>query len=225
MKKTLLYGLCLVMSVLIGIRLFAAPPQITKIIVLDPGHGGFDGGAQGEKDMEKDLNLQVCLLLKDALEQRGYTVVMTRDTDCALLSDSKIKGVSAKKQDMRARREIVARSGAALFLSVHMNHFPEPKYRGAQVFFNDQGREIALCLQEALKAADPTNRREAKPADGSIYLLSHTDLPACLIECGFLSNPEEETRLMNPSYQSLLAETIAQAADRWLCEGRGNREC
>lgn len=214
MKKTWIWltVTACVLSLSLFLRLFAAP-DVGRIIVIDPGHGGFDGGAQGAVASEKDLNLKVATSLKQALEKRGYFVVMTREEDVALKTVG--EKLSTKKSDMRERLVRINASSAALLISVHMNHFSESKYKGAQVFYNKDGREAALLMQEALRNMDPSNTREAKQADGDLYLLSHAKMPACLLECGFLSNPEEEKLLMNATYRDLLAQTVASAVDAW----------
>ena len=213
----------LMLACALSLRVFLpllAAPSVGRIVVIDAGHGGFDGGAQGAHASEKDLNLAVAKSLKAALEERGYFVVMTREEDIALKTVG--EKLSTKKSDMRERLCRIRASGAALLISVHMNHFSESKYRGAQVFYNKEGREAALLMQEALRQMDPSNTRQAKFVDGELYLLSHADMPACLLECGFLSNPAEEKLLMDATYRSLLAQTVANAVDVWSKSQREN---
>ena len=182
-------------------------------VVIDPGHGGRDGGAVGEDGtLEKELNLAVALKLKSILESADIHVVMTRETDIELASpDSPHK----KADDLKARLQLAQNQQNALFVSIHMNKFPVEKYRGLQVYYSENHAEsltLAQTIQNAAQnALQNTAERKVKPAGDSIYLMSHLEIPAVLVECGFLSNTEERELLKNEQYQKKLALCISAA--------------
>ena len=179
------------------------------LVVLDPGHGGFDPGKVGVGEvLEKDINLAVALELRELLEQNDVTVIMTRETDVGLEQ----QGEGSKKiSDMRNRVELVNRAGADLAVSIHQNSFTDPSSRGAQVFYHAEspsGKRLAEILQDQLKQTlQDGNHREVKSND-SYYMLKKTECPFAIIECGFLSNPEEAKLLQEEAYQKKLAWAI-----------------
>ncbi len=184
-------------------------------VVIDAGHGGEDGGASSAAgDVEKDLNLAVALALRDQLEAAGVPTVMTRTED-KLLYDRTVDYQGRKKVlDLAARRTIADETAGCLLISVHMNAFPETKYSGMQVWYGAQdarSKTIAQAIQAGALALDPDNHRREKAAGSNIYLLEHAACPAVLVECGFLSNPEEAARLADPEYQHTLATVILSA--------------
>jgi len=186
-----------------------------QTVVIDPGHGGEDGGATGITGAcESQLNLEISLRLKSLLQLLGQTPVMVRETDVSV-HDADAATISEKKvSDLHNRRALINDTPGALLLSIHQNHFPEGKYKGAQVFYAPVGesQQMAEMLQSMLREAlDPDNRRAAKHVDPSVYLLNHINAPGILIECGFLSNPEEEALLCTEIYQKKLAAVIAAA--------------
>ena len=189
------------------------PTDETITVVIDPGHGGRDGGAVGDDGtLEKDLNLAVALKLKSILESADIHVVMTRETDIELASpDSPHK----KADDLKARLQLAQNQQNALFVSIHMNKFPIEKYRGLQVYYSENHTEsltLAQTIQDAAQnALQNTAERKVKPAGDSIYLMSHLEIPAVLVECGFLSNTEERELLKNERYQKKLALCISAA--------------
>ena len=189
----------------------SADEKIT--VVIDPGHGGRDGGAVGEDGtLEKELNLAVALKLKSILESANIHVIMTRETDIELASpDSPHK----KADDLKARLQLAQNQKNALFVSIHMNKFPVEKYRGLQVYYSENHAEsltLAQTIQNAAQnALQNTAERKVKPAGDSIYLMSHLEIPAVLVECGFLSNTEERELLKNDRYQKKLALCISAA--------------
>ena len=196
----------------------AAPSR--PIIVIDAGHGGEDGGASGEDGTkEKDLNLLVAQSLADILTAAGYDVRMTR-TDDRLLYDlygdlTDYKG-HKKTYDLRNRLRFTEEAGADLLLSIHMNKFPQPQYSGLQVYYSPtapESRTVAEVIRNYTKLyLQPENERETKAATSSIYLLHRIQRPAVMVECGFLSNEEELTRLKDEIYRRQLALVIACAA-------------
>ena len=178
-----------------------------RCIVIDPGHGGEDGGALSvDGTRESDINLAVSLRLRDLLRLCGLETALTREGDCALYDPACTTIAQKKSSDLRNRVHMLNEHPDAILLSIHQNHFSEEKYRGAQVFFNDAPGSEALAnsLQEALRqGVDPGNHRQVKQALG-VYLMEHAGNTAALIECGFLSNREEAMLLSNPAYQKKL---------------------
>ncbi len=199
----------------------AVSPPFT--VVLDAGHGGEDGGAVSASGIcEKDINLSLALLLRDLLEANGIRVVMTRTTDVLLYDRDTDYHGRKKAQDLAARRKIAEETENALFVSIHMNAYPATQYSGLQVWYspNDsRSEELAKSIQQSVHLTlQPDNNRSVKPATSSIYLLHHLTCPAVLVECGFLSNPEEAARLGSEDYQKelalLLFAAIAEAQNR-----------
>lgn len=187
-----------------------SPHDLT--ILIDAGHGGADGGASANGLTEKDINLNVALKLKEVIEQSGGTVAMTRDGDYSTADENRTDGTSAKKSDLKRRREMVAESGADMFVSIHMNKFPQEKYWGAQVFYADtpdNSRKLGEAIQAALpRVLNDGNERAAKKTNGSIYILKNAAVPSVIVECGFLSNPDEAQKLKTEEYQFKLAGAV-----------------
>ncbi|MCM1173386.1 MAG: N-acetylmuramoyl-L-alanine amidase CwlD [Clostridium sp.] len=185
------------------------PEQIT--VVVDAGHGGNDPGKVGVGGtLEKDINLSVALKLKTELEKRGIKVILTRESDTSLA----IEGATNKKtSDMNKRMEITNSARANLLVSVHQNSFTDPKVKGAQVFYYKNSKEsedIAVTVQaELVSSLDKDNKRKAK-ANNDYYVLRKSTCPAIIVECGFLSNSEEEAKLISEEYQQDVAEAIAE---------------
>ncbi len=178
-----------------------------KIIIVDPGHGGFDPGKPGIKgEDEKHLNLKIALLLRNYLENAGAIVVMTRTTDDDV---DGMEGVKHKSKDMVERKKLS--EGGDVLVSIHQNSFTQPSVHGAQCFFNSKseaGKKLATCIQKSIKqVADSSNRREAK-SNTNYYVLKAIEIPSVIVECGFLTNPEEEERLNSESYQNQMALSI-----------------
>lgn len=181
-----------------------------KVIVLDPGHGGEDGGTIGVNGVyEKDLNLEVSKTLAAVLRFAGYEVIETRTED-VLLYDRNVDFKGKKKVlDLAARLEIAQNAMPDIFVGIHMNAFPEDKYSGLTVYYSKNhpsGYDAARGLQAAVKSAlQPDNNRAIKAAGSNIFLLNRLECPAILIECGFLSNPEECLRLSSDEYRQQLS--------------------
>ncbi len=180
-------------------------------VIIDAGHGGRDGGASTEDGvLEKDLNLAVAKKLESLLSLSEVNVVMTRETDVMLAEES---SSHKKLDDLNARLAIAEENENCIFVSIHMNKFPVEKYRGLQVYYskNHEGsRVLADMIQEKTAAhLQSGNARLTKAADSSIYILHHIEVPAVLVECGFLSNNEEAELLQNEEYQASLAALIA----------------
>ena len=178
------------------------------IYVIDPGHGGEDGGALSCTGVrESDLNLSVSHRLNDLLGLFGIPTRMTRTSDLSIYGPEAATVSEKKVSDLKNRVLLANQTENAVLVSVHQNLFSESRYSGAQVFYAETpgSRELAEALQEALRQnLDPSNRRQAKKSL-TVYLLKKIQVPGILLECGFLSNPEEESRLRDPSYQLRLA--------------------
>lgn len=182
----------------------------TLPILIDPGHGGEDGGAVAQDGtLEKNINLSISLSLRDMLQVWGYPVKMTRQTDRSVY-DSGSSVREKKVSDMRNRLAMYEQ--ASLVISIHQNHFSQAKYKGAQVFFSgnaSSSEHLAAAVQKRLiQHVQPENNRQIKKATDGIYLLYHTHTPAVLVECGFLSNPEECANLLSAEYQQRIAGGI-----------------
>lgn len=186
-------------------------------IVIDPGHGGGDGGAVGVDDIvEKDINLGICLTLRDIFTANGFDVVMTRSTDIST-HDEGITGVRKQKtSDLHNRLALVETTPGAIFFSVHQNKFKDSRSRGAQIFYgpqNEQSQKLANILQENFtRELQPDNHRQIKQAEKNLYLVHTAPCPSVLIECGFLSNREEAHLLTDPEYQSKIAFVVFRSA-------------
>ena len=194
------------------------PTERLHRIVIDPGHGGEDGGAVScTGKSESGYNLQIALRLNDLLHLLGYDTTLIRSTDTAVYTSGQT--ISQKKvSDLKQRVRIVGRTPNALLLSIHQNTFPEEKYSGAQVFYAKTAGSKALAelLQDELVAAlNPESHRKAKQGSG-IYLLDKITVPGILVECGFLSNRQEEEKLRSPDYQKKLSCVIAASTARFL---------
>lgn len=182
-------------------------------IVLDPGHGGKDGGAVSVTGThEKQLNLDISLSMREVLHILGYNVIMTRESDIELTHND---GGTRKMQDLKGRLEIAQSNADATFVSIHMNKFPVSKYCGLQVYYspNDSnGFVLAKSVQDTVMTVlQPDNDRKIKKADSTIFLLHKIKLPAILIECGFLSNQSEAELLDTREYREKLASVISIA--------------
>ncbi len=185
-------------------------PSVTAPILIDPGHGGEDGGAVADDGtLEKNINLAISINLRDVLLVCGYDVMMTRDTDVSIHDASATTIRDKKHSDMRNRLSHYEKS--AVILSIHQNRFSIPKYKGAQVFYSKGSEGLAKSIQTSIVThLQPDNNRQVKPATDGIFLLYHTTRPAVLVECGFLSNPQECADLNKHPYRQQLALSILE---------------
>lgn len=183
-----------------------------KVIVVDPGHGGFDSGASANGAIEKEINLGVAKFLKEYIEAGGGAVYLTRETDTDTADPGRAKNVTQKKSDLQMRKAAVQKYNADIFISIHANKFEQPQYRGAQVFYDDDSEEnklLAEFIQQAVKdVLNDGNNRVPKATGDSIYVIKNNTVPSVLIECGFLSNAEEAKQLLTSEYQKKIAEGI-----------------
>ena len=191
----------------------SAPPGNGKVIVIDAGHGTPDSGAVGiNGSLEKDINLDVAVKLQKLLEQGGVHVLLTRADDNAVTENLEQKIREIKRSDLNNRRDFKNDSECDAFVSIHMNKFTASQYSGAQVFYADKpeaSRLLGEHIQHRLiENLDPQNTRVAKKADGNIYILKNSTVPSVIVECGFLSNPAEEAKLLDGNYQDRVAFAI-----------------
>lgn len=181
-------------------------------VIIDAGHGGEDGGCEGNGLVEKELNLDISLRLAALLRKEGVNVIMTREDDELLYDKSSDYKGKKKAQDVRNRLKIAQSYEDPVFISIHMNYYPQTQYSGLQVWYskNDpRSRILAALVQSEVKASlQPNNKRSIKEAGSSIFLLHNATFPAILIECGFLSNPQDARALSDEEYRQKLADAI-----------------
>lgn len=190
----------------------SSPAADKPIIVLDAGHGGLDSGAVGKSGLlEKDVNLSIVLKLRDMFELSGFEVVLTRDKDISIY-DAGVEGIRNQKlSDMDNRLEIIQSYPESIFLCIHQNNYTDPQYFGAQMFYNDNNpdnRTLAQIMQNRFAELQAGNDREIKLSGDELFLLKSNTNPSLMIECGFLSNPDEEQKLASDEYRQQVAFTI-----------------
>lgn len=196
-------------------------PLSGKVIVIDPGHGGPDGGAVAtDQTLEKDITLTVSKILRDFLQQSGAVVYMTRETDTDL-AEKETKGLSNRKsEDIRNRLTFITKHNPELFISIHLNATPSSKWHGAQTFYHpkfNESRELAKMIQAEI-IRNLKNTKRSALAINNMYLLKHTEVPGSLIEIGFLSNDQERKLLKQKEYQRQMAASIYQGILRYVTE-------
>ncbi|BCS82063.1 N-acetylmuramoyl-L-alanine amidase [Anaerocellum diazotrophicum] len=187
--------------------------QTRNLIIIDPGHGGFDPGAVSGDIKESVINLQIARKLKGYFEMFGFKVLLTRSTEDDLSEYDK------KAHDLKKRKEIVLENNPQIFISIHLNSFPVSKYFGAQVFYdksNEEAKKLALFVQNELRYMPNglVNRRQPKPID--VYILKNLKIPAILVECGFMSNKMELSLLQSQQYQDWLSYSILKGVLNYL---------
>ena len=193
----------------------------TPVIIIDAGHGGEDGGTVGKNGVyEKDLNLKIAKEINDLALICGYDTVLTRTEDI-LLYDRNIDFKGRKKAlDLLARVNIAKKYENAIFISIHMNAFPDSKYSGLQVYYSKNHADskiIADEIQNTVRATlQKNNNRKTKQADSSIFVLDNISIPSVLVECGFLSNEEECELLSDENYQKKLALSIFMSVLKYI---------
>lgn len=182
------------------------------IVVIDAGHGGEDGGAVSDSGvLEKDINLSIANDSADLLKIFGYKVVQTRTEDISL--DNGEDSVHSRKvADLKKRLGIFNSDKNNVVISIHQNKFSQSKYYGTQIFYspnNNQSQNLAVSIRNSVKKClQPENERQCKKADESIYLLKKAENPSVIVECGFISNPDELAKLQNDEYQKEMATSI-----------------
>ncbi len=189
-------------------------------VVIDAGHGGIDGGVTGIKSgvKESDVNLSISRRLQKEFEEAGFLVVQTRPTEAGLYGAATS---GFKKRDMKKRAEVIESNAPALVISIHQNSFPLSTRRGAQVFFRENGensKTLACAIQTALNEM-PECVKKSEALKGDYFMLNCNEFPAVIVECGFLTNPEDEALLVSEEYQKKLAAAIKKGALAYLSAG------
>lgn len=219
MKEKLVMLLLSVSICLLGVMFFERAEQQTvdtmgrsierPVVVIDAGHGGKDPGKVGvNAALEKDINLSIALRLKRLLEQNDVVVVMTREEDKDLASE---QAVSRKNEDLRARAALISEASPIVMVSIHQNSYPEKDVDGAQVFYysgSEEGKQLGVMIQESLKSEIKDGNHRVAKANKDYYLLKKANCPAVIVECGFLSNPEEAALLATKEYQEKVAFSV-----------------
>ncbi len=196
-----------------------APSAVRPVggLILDAGHGGEDGGAVSVTGApESQINLAVVLKIDDLLGLYGQCPYLLRDEDKAIYDEGSVTLHEKKVSDLKNRAAIIQACKGATVLSIHQNSYPQAKYRGTQVFYapTEGSQKLAEHMQRVVRETiQPENKRDVKQIPSTVYLMNHIDCPAVLVECGFLSNPEEEALLRDDGYQKKLAAALTAA---WL---------
>lgn len=191
----------------------------SKCIVIDAGHGFPDGGAIGMNGtIESTLNLKIALAVENILKEKGYSVIMTRSDENSLSENGKT--IAEKKHsDMTKRLGIINSADADIFVSIHMNKYTDSRYRGAQVIYSPnftQSETLASLIQNELcKLPENKSKRSHLQAPKTLYLLKNSKIPAVIVECGFLSNFEEEQLLLSEDYRSSISEAIVSGIENY----------
>lgn len=220
----------LVIIVFLGIAQFGSdtvttihqqrPVERTHCIVIDAGHGGIDGGATSCTGvLESHINLEIALRLENVFHLLGYDTVMIRRTDESIYTKGNTIA-SQKVSDLKERVRIVNETPGAILISIHQNTYSDSRYRGAQVFYGKdaQSKEIAQSMQQnIITILNPDSHRKSKPAKG-VYLMENITAPGILIECAFLTNPEEEALIRDVSYQMKLCAVISGTISSYLTD-------
>lgn len=183
-----------------------------KLVIIDPGHGGFDPGASSSDGLREDeVVLRISKYMKAELERAGYTVILTRDSDDAI--------AHTKREDMAKRCDIIKNSTAGAVISIHLNYFPQSKYYGAQTFYHsgsEDSKRLASQIQTSLlNSINDGNKRWIQGSD-NLRIIKAGEAPAVMVECGFLSNAEETDKLATDEYQKKLAKAIFIGIDSFL---------
>lgn len=233
LKKLIYVVLPLIISVLIFICTLTLRNPISAvkstkqnanqpIVIIDAGHGGFDGGAVSDDGtVEKDINLSIALYLREYLAIFNIKTIMIRETDCSV-EDNGLNTIRQKKtSDLHNRMKIMEETDNAIFVSIHQNKFPDGKYSGTQVFYSpktkDESQVLAQTIQDYIvNTLQKDNERQIKECGTSVFLMYNAVKPAVLVECGFLSNYEETQRLKSSEYQKKIAFCIAMGIQNYL---------
>lgn len=195
------------------VRATALPATTRPVVILDAGHGGPDGGASCNRILEKEINLKIAQKTRDLCQLFGFTVVMTRDADVSIHDPNTSSVRSQKVSDLRNRLNMMVETPGALVVSIHLNKFPQSYVHGPQVFYapkTPHSKELAQMVQDNLELHLQTDRqRVIKKADSGLFLLYNNEVnPAILVECGFISNPDEAEKLKSEAYQDKIAMSI-----------------
>lgn len=192
------------------------------IVIIDAGHGGFDGGAVADDGtVEKDINLAISLYLQEYLSFFNIETIMIRETDCSV-EDDELNTIRQKKHsDLHNRMKVMEETEDAVFVSIHQNKYPDGKYWGTQVFYSPKTSDESVLLAQAIQdcvvnTLQKDNKRQIKECGTSVFLMYNAVKPAVLVECGFLSNYDETSKLKTPEYQKKIAFCIAMGIQNYL---------
>ncbi len=195
------------------------------IVIIDAGHGGFDGGAvSNDGTIEKDINLSISLYLQEYLSSFNIKTVMIRETDCSVEDDGLDTIRQKKSSDLHNRMKIMEETDDAIFISIHQNKFYDEKYSGTQVFYSpktkSESQVLAQYIQDCIvNTLQKDNKRQIKECGTSVFLMYNAVKPAILVECGFLSNYEETQKLKSSEYQKKIAFCIAMGIQNYITSG------
>lgn len=197
----------------------SAAQQVLPVIIIDPGHGGFDPGAVSNDLLEKDINLHISLHLRDYFEAYGYQVVLSREDDTSLETEGE-STAQKKRSDLKYRLSLMEQYGDCLFLSIHQNSYSGAE--GTQVFYHKGSGEsqmLAECIQQSVvQHLQTDSHREAKYSKNEYYVLKNATVPAVLVECGFITSSTEVQRLQDDSYINQLCLCIVNGVQKYLQE-------
>ena len=189
-----------------------------RIVVIDPGHGGIDGGAVSCTGvLESKINLEIALRLKDLINFMGIKTVMIRETDMSVFTSGNTIG-EKKVSDLKNRVKIANSSQNSILVSIHQNHFSDSRYSGTQVFYgkNQDSKVLAELMQSEFKSSLNTNNSRKCKRSSGVYLLENVNNTAILVECGFISNYSEERNLLDQEYQKKMSCVMASVCSRYL---------
>ena len=193
----------------------------SKKIIIDAGHGGFDGGAVAiDGTNEKDINLSIALSLGEMLSLCGYDVIYTRTADTGTEDNSELSISKRKVSDLKNRLKIMEENNDAIFVSIHLNKFALTGVKGAQVFYspnNKLSHDLSISIQKSIVTlVQNDNKRVVKMADSSTYLLKNAPIPSVIVECGFVSNPIELALLKDKKYQRKIAFAVFSGIEEYI---------
>ncbi len=233
MKKLVYVILPLIISILIFIYTLTLHNPISAvkpteqngnqpIVIIDAGHGGFDGGAvSNDGTVEKDINLAISLYLQEYLAVFNIETVMIRESDSSVEDEGLTTIRQKKSSDLHNRMKVMEETDNAIYVSIHQNKYPDGKYSGTQVFYSPKTRDESQILAQSIQdcivnTLQKDNKRQIKECGTSVFLMYNAVKPAVLVECGFLSNYEETTKLKTPEYQKKIAFCIAMGIQNYL---------
>ncbi len=186
-----------------------ALPVDSKVIIIDAGHGAPDEGAESSNGItEAESNLKIALKLQNLLEQSGATVILTRSDENAIYDIDSTTLKEKKISDIHNRVKIGNESSADIFVSIHLNKIPQEQYWGWQTFYkqeSEEGQKLATSIQNSLNESIQKDNKRVPMKIDNVYIIKHVEIPTTIVECGFLSNPEEEQLLLTDDYQNKLA--------------------
>lgn len=198
---------------------FRADREDIKTIIVDAGHGMPDGGTVGYSGtVEQEINLKISQKIKEVLEGKGYRVILTRADEDSLAKSDDETIRRMKVEDMHMRKKIMEKSDADLFISIHMNSYPDKSVNGLRFFYaanHPEIKELAEIIQGDISNITGAKAYAIKTADKDLFLMKNPPIPAILAECGFLTNPEEEKKLSDSDYQAKIAWAIGDALDKY----------